>query len=91
MQLVVETSGTVRCLYDEAIDLAAMGLLAIARGSHVEPTADGTWQADLSPIGGPTLGPFAVRSQALAAERDWLERNWLERSALDCTVRNVGR
>jgi len=26
---------------------------------------------------GPTLGPFASRSAALAAEVDWLDRHWL--------------
>jgi hypothetical protein len=77
MQLVITPDGAIRCLYDEAIDLSQFGPLSIARGSHVEPTARGQWQADLAPVGGPTLGPFAVRSEALAAERDWLEANWL--------------
>jgi hypothetical protein len=26
---------------------------------------------------GPVLGPFALRSEALAAEHAWLEVNWL--------------
>jgi hypothetical protein len=46
------------------------------RVSHVEPTADGRqWEADLSPIGGPKLGPFVFRESALRAELDWLEKN----------------
>jgi len=49
----------------------------IQRGSHVDPTPDGQWQADLSPTGGPMLGPFPLRSEALAAESQWLEENWL--------------
>ena len=69
--------GRVRCLYDESIDLAALGRLTITRGSHVEPTAVGHWTADLSPAGGPVLGPFDSRSAALAAERDWLRQHWL--------------
>jgi hypothetical protein len=77
MQLVVATDGSVRCLYDETIDLSALGSVRIARGSHVEPTEDGRWIADLAPVAGPTLGPFPVRSQALQAERDWLEQHWL--------------
>jgi hypothetical protein len=77
MQLVVEPSGSIRCVYDEALDLTALGPLSITRGSHVEPTAGGQWLADLSPVCGPKLGPFALRRQALDAERDWLERNWL--------------
>ncbi|MEQ8786545.1 MAG: hypothetical protein RIC55_09610 [Pirellulaceae bacterium] len=44
----------------------------IERASHVEPNPDGTWSADLSPVGGPTLGPFGLRSRALDAEVAWL-------------------
>ena len=77
MQIVIDTSGNARCVYDETIPLAALGRLKIRRGSHVEPTSGGKWIADLSPVGGPTLGPFRFRSKALAAERKWLEKNWL--------------
>ena len=49
----------------------------IARASHVEPDPDGRWQADLRPVGGPVLGPFDRRSEALAAELAWLEAHWL--------------
>ena len=77
MQLVVEPSGSIRCLYGEAIDLAALGPPVIRRGSHVEPGADGQWLCDLSPVAGPVLGPFGCRSEALAAEVDWLHSHWL--------------
>jgi hypothetical protein len=77
MILTVDPGGAVRCLYDEAIDLSALGSLTIARASHVEPDADGRWWADLLPVNGPTLGPFNARSLALAAERAWLEAHWL--------------
>ena len=77
LELIIGPEGRVRCLYDESIDLMALGRLTITRGSHVEPTADGGWTADLSPVGGPELGPFAARSQALAAEREWLLAHWL--------------
>jgi hypothetical protein len=77
MQLVIKPDGQVRCLYDEAVDLASLGTLTIQRGSHVEPDAQGRWLADMTPVAGPTLGPFQRRSEALAAERAWLERNWL--------------
>lgn len=80
MQLLIDAYGNIRCLYDEAIPLASLGSLSIARGSHVEPTADGQWLADLSPVSGPQLGPFATRSLALDAEREWLEANWLTNS-----------
>jgi hypothetical protein len=77
MQMVITPAGNVRCLYDETIPLGRFGSLAIARGSHVEPTADGGWLADLGPVEGPTLGPFSCRSEALDAERRWLETHWL--------------
>jgi hypothetical protein len=77
MQLVVEQGGTIRCIYSEEIDLAALGTPAIQRASHVEPNEAGQWTADLSPVGGPTLTAFPTRSQALAAELRWLEEHWL--------------
>ena len=77
MQLVIDPTGSMRCLYDETLPLADFGRLTISRGSIVEPTEAGHWTADLSPVGGPLLGPFVTRSQALDAERDWLEAHWL--------------
>jgi hypothetical protein len=77
MQLVVQSNGGIRCVYDEQLDLQTLGQVSIQRGSHVEPTADGQWTADLSPVQGPMLGPFALRTEALAAERQWLEQHWL--------------
>src|SRR5262245_25376984 len=77
MELVVKASGSIRCLYDESINLHELGRPIITRASHVEPTPDGQWQADLSPASGPLLGPFTRRSDALRAESRWLEENWL--------------
>ena len=77
MQLVINLGGQVRCLYDEGIDLATLGLPTIVRASHVEPDSNGQWWADLSPVDGPMLGPFGHRSQALKAEVAWLENHWL--------------
>ena len=80
MQLVILPGGAVRCLYSEEIDLAALGSPAITRASHLEPTPEGRWLADLSLACGPVLGPFPSRSEALAAEHSWLETNWLGRT-----------
>jgi len=77
MEIVITADGNLRCLYGEAVNLHVLGRLEIRRGSHVEPTEDGCWTADLSPVGGPTLGPFPNRSEALTAEREWLQKNWL--------------
>jgi len=77
MQLVIEPGGVVRCIYSEMLDLSAPGSPAISRASHVEPDQQGCWWADLSPVGGPVLGPHGLRSEALAAEAAWLEANIL--------------
>lgn len=53
MELIIGPGGNVRCIYREEIDPAALGSLAIRKARHVEPTADGRWLADLSPVGGP--------------------------------------
>lgn len=77
MNLIIETNGLVRRIYGEEIALDALGPPRISRASHVEPDASGRWLADLSPVGGPMLGPFDQRSEALEAEVAWLEENWL--------------
>jgi hypothetical protein len=73
-QLLVDGRGQVQCLYGELIDLATLGTMSIRRASHVEPDDDGSWWADLAPVGGPRLGPYAKRSEALQAETAWLLR-----------------
>ncbi len=77
MDLLIEASGMVRCVFGEAIDLGKLGRLSIRRGSHVEPTPDGQWTADLAPVQGPLLGPFPTRTAALNAEVTWLQEHWL--------------
>ena len=72
MDLVVDAGGHVRCIYDEALDLREIGKLQITRASHVEPDAEGFWWADMGPSGGPVLGPFRSRTEALEVERGWL-------------------
>ena len=72
MELVVRIDGSARCIYDEALDLREIGKLQITRASHVEPNAEGYWYADMGPSGGPVLGPYGSRTEALQAEREWL-------------------
>ena len=74
MTLTIDHAGAVRCLYTEALPLAAIGALTIRRASHVEPTRDGRWTADIDGI---VLGPFNLRSEALAAEVAYIETNLL--------------
>lgn len=81
MQLVISPGGSVRCLYGEAINLHALGKPIITRASHVESDEKGRWWVDLSPVGGPSLGPFDRRSRALTAEEAWLAVHWLTRQS----------
>ena len=83
MDLLILPGGSVRAVYGEGIDLAALGRPAIARAGHVEPDADGRWLADLAPVAGLVLGPFDLRSEALRAELAWLEAHWLLPSERD--------
>jgi hypothetical protein len=78
MNLIIEKGGQVRGIYGEVIDLAGLGTLTIIRASHVEPDCQGRWLANLSPVGGPVLGPYNRRSEALEAEVVWLEEYWIE-------------
>jgi hypothetical protein len=74
--IFVRPDGTVEFLYEDGLrSLLELGRATIARASHLEPTPDGRWTADLSPRGGPLVGPFVLRQEALDAEREWLERH----------------
>ncbi len=85
MELVVNAGGLVKCIYGEELDLRELGKLEITRASHVEPDNEGYWWADMGPSGGPVLGPYGSRSEALEAERGWLKRRAnLERSSASC-------
>jgi hypothetical protein len=79
MQLLIDAQGQVRCLYGEMIDLSLLGVAAIRRASHVESDEAGRWWADLAPVGGPKLGSFRLRSEALQAETAWLDQFLLGR------------
>ncbi|QDT16549.1 hypothetical protein [Alienimonas californiensis] len=76
-ELFVRPDGVAQGLYGELIDADALGAASVVRASHVEPAPGGGWTADLSPSGGPALGPFPLRSEALTAEADWLTRHRL--------------
>lgn len=73
--------GAIQFVYeDELADVLELGVHEIHRVSFVEPWANAAspvaaWHADMSPVGGPKLGPFQYREQALEAEREWLAQN----------------
>jgi len=72
MDLVIGVDGAVRFIYsDELAELLGTGKGSTKRASHVEP-AEGGWTADMSPVGGPVLGPYPTRKAALTREVQWL-------------------
>lgn len=75
-----DEAGDANTIYTEAINLSELGKLEIKRASHVEPTEDGQWTADMSPVNGPILGPYETRSIALEEEVKWLEENIFHKS-----------
>ena len=73
MTVIIDPDGKTRTIYaDELAGLAGEGHAVTARASHVEPEG-GSWWADMAPVGGPKLGPFKLRSEALKEEVAWLE------------------
>lgn len=74
MVLSITPTGDVRCVYTEALNLDQLGHSHIRRASYVEPGPDG-WCAEIE--GGPTLGPFPKRSEAIRAEVAWIEEHLL--------------
>ena len=77
-ELIIGLGGVVRMIYSELVEPHAFGEPTIKRGSHVEPDQNGFWWADLTPVNGPRLGPYQMRSKAIAAEIAWLMEFWLE-------------
>jgi hypothetical protein len=77
MILHINPQGCIRAIYQDDFSWKALGIPQIQRASRVEPDADGFWFADLSLSGGPKLGPFPRRADALAAEVHWLEEHRL--------------
>lgn len=86
MKIKINPDGTAFLLYTEDIPIEELGKTNhIKRLFHVEPTPDNEWIAtvDLSSAFHPgalacvVLGPFEKRSDALAAEVEWIEENIL--------------
>ncbi len=50
MELYISTDGTCQSVYNETVDLRLLGPMEIRRASHVEPTPDGQWTADMRPL-----------------------------------------
>lgn len=75
MELVIDCrpDGSVSFIWDDSLSgLIDEGQASVRRASDVEPDEYGRWWADLGRSGGPVLGPFAKRGEAIAAEVEWL-------------------
>ena len=71
-----DDEGRLQFIYsDELAFLLELGESTTKRASHVEPDGHGQWTADMAPVGGPVLGPFKLRQEALDAEVEWLTEN----------------
>lgn len=78
MVINILTSGDMKFIYDDDLrEIVDHGKAKISRASHVEPNDSAEFTADLSPVGGPILGPFPLRQTALDAEVTWIENNFL--------------
>ena len=83
IELAVSNEGVIRFIYsDDARFLLDAGEAKIKRVSNVEPwdemgRSGAKWGADLQMSGGPLLGPFERRQDALDAEVVWLRGNRL--------------
>ncbi len=75
--LFIIRGARVRSLYQEIVPLEGVGKVSsVTRASNVEPDKDGQWWAEMRD--GSRLGPFQLRSEALAAEVKWLEERGLK-------------
>ena len=76
--IAIRPNGVIEFMYDDDLrPLFETGEPKIRRASHVEPTPDGLWQADLSPIGGPVLNATQRREDALRQEAQWIQKEYL--------------
>jgi len=74
VHLYVDEDGSVTFVHDDRVAeaLGDLGKATTTRVSHVEPDHLGGWAADMRPLGGPVLGSYRTRQEALAAELEWV-------------------
>ena len=87
--LEIAPNGTLRFLWDDNLaPFLHLGEASLQRASHVEPSGS-AWVADMTHVGGSVLGPFVLRKEALAAERNWLQLHGLGRRVNSSTLQNT--
>lgn len=76
IRIAIPCDGDVQLIYkdDVADAIKAIGKATTVRASHVEPTPDNKWQADMSPVGGPKLPATDTRQESLDLEVAWLNK-----------------
>lgn len=78
-EITIAPDGRLSFIWDDSLaGLVAEGQANIRRVSDVEPDEADRWFADLGRVGGPRLGPFALRGEAIKAEVDWILRSFDE-------------
>lgn len=66
-------------IYEDGHPCLDLGRVQTKRASHVEPTENGLWCADMSPIDGPLLEETRSRKQSVSREHQWISENRLNR------------
>lgn len=85
--LAIDGEGRLSFVYDDNLaGFLALGPGRVKRASIVEPDPAHRWRADLSPVGGPTLGPFERRGEAIAREVEWLQENAIGNTSSERTL-----
>ena len=79
MKLRITPDGTLHAIAPDSLEFFnRLGNVQVQRVSRVEPVSTESgmkWSADLALVGGPVLGPFQKRSEAIQAELEWLDKN----------------
>lgn len=71
--------------YEDSLPSATC-VLPVSDGYKIVDTQANKWFADMTPVSGPVLGPFATRDQATAAELDWLDMHNIPLPVTPATV-----
>lgn len=82
VEIMIAPDGTIAFIHNDSVteQLRQVGDVSIKRASNVEPTENGQWNVDMTPVGGPERLPetFDRRSDALASEVQYLKEHFAE-------------
>ena len=86
MEFIIKPPGVFIGIYNDSFDYRNLGKSQIRRASYVEPDETGHWFVDLSPVDGPTLGPFDKRNEAIEVELEFLNLMLSNNEPLDESI-----